>query len=92
MKVIGTAAATAQLLGMVIKILESIGQLQDLIQHMPSRYRSWDTELIILRDAIVCVQRDSTLHTIQVKRIIEHMGPKIKSLVSSVGRTPLGPV
>ncbi|KAI1745220.1 hypothetical protein F4680DRAFT_401412 [Xylaria scruposa] len=81
MEVIGTVAATAQLLGMVMKILESISQLHDLVKHAPGRYRGWDAELTILGEMIYCIQVNPALQTFQVGRVIANISPKIESLV-----------
>ncbi|KAI8955277.1 hypothetical protein F4801DRAFT_574863 [Xylaria longipes] len=81
MEFIGTVAATAQLLGMVMKILESISQLHDLIKHVPGRYHSWDIELTILGEMIYYIQRNSALQTFHVGRVIANIRPKIESLV-----------
>ncbi|KAI1753101.1 hypothetical protein F4782DRAFT_498340 [Xylaria castorea] len=81
MEVIGTVAATAQLLGMVMKVLESISQLHDLVKHVPGRYHSWNTELTTLGEMIYCIQRNPALQTFQVGRVIANISPKIEGLV-----------
>ncbi|KAI3317584.1 hypothetical protein HD806DRAFT_364287 [Xylariaceae sp. AK1471] len=80
MEVVGAVAATTQLFGMAVKILESIAHLHDFIEHVPARYHGWDTELTLLGETIACIQRNSALHTCHVVKVIEIMTPKIESL------------
>ncbi|GAW15322.1 hypothetical protein ANO14919_047310 [Xylariales sp. No.14919] len=81
MEVLGAVAATAQLVGMVMTILESISQLHDLVKHIPGRYHSWETELTMLKEALDCIQRNSSLQTVHIGRVIEVMSPKVETLV-----------
>ncbi|KAI0378155.1 hypothetical protein F5Y04DRAFT_164106 [Hypomontagnella monticulosa] len=80
MEVIGTVAATTQLIGTAIGILDSIAQLRDFLQHAPARYQGWRDDLAVLSDTISDIQLNPALHTRQIGRIIDTMEPKIKSL------------
>ncbi|KAI0529951.1 hypothetical protein GGR58DRAFT_276574 [Xylaria digitata] len=81
MEVVGTVAATVQLVGLAMSILDSIAQLHDIINLVPDRYQRWHTELDVLGTTINCIQQDSALHTLQVNQVLENMSPKIKSLL-----------
>ncbi|KAI1300646.1 hypothetical protein F5Y03DRAFT_363990 [Xylaria venustula] len=81
MEVLGTVAATAQLVGMAMSILDSIAQLHDLIKHVPDRYRRWNIELGLLRETIDCIQHNPALQTMHVGRVMKAMCPKIESLL-----------
>ncbi|KAI0539204.1 hypothetical protein GGR58DRAFT_465591 [Xylaria digitata] len=81
MEVVGAVAATAQLVGMVVTILESISQLHDLVKHIPERYSGWQDELTILRQTLDCIRHNSSLQTAYICRVIEQMNPKVNSLV-----------
>ncbi|KAI1428426.1 hypothetical protein F5Y12DRAFT_711063 [Xylaria sp. FL1777] len=81
MEVLGAVAATAQLVGMVVTILESISQLYDLVKHVPGRYNSWETELAMLKESLDFIRNNSALQTAYIGRIIERMSPKFETLV-----------
>ncbi|KAI1155940.1 hypothetical protein F4825DRAFT_360644 [Nemania diffusa] len=81
MEVVGTVAATFQLVGLAMSLLDSIAQLHDVINLVPDRYQRWHTELHVLGAMINCIQQDSALHTSQVNQVLENMSPKIKSLL-----------
>ncbi|KAK5625325.1 hypothetical protein RRF57_001041 [Xylaria bambusicola] len=81
MEVVGTVAATAQLMGIAIGLLNSISQIHDLIKHVPDRYQRWHVELDLLGDAITCIQQNYALQTWQVRRVLENMLSKMQSLL-----------
>ncbi|KAI2618369.1 hypothetical protein GGR54DRAFT_640495 [Hypoxylon sp. NC1633] len=81
MEVLGAVAASGQLIGTVIKILDSIAQLRDFLKHAPARCRGWRTQLSVLGDTISSIRDNSALQTHQIGRIIEDMAPKIESLM-----------
>ncbi|KAI2467930.1 hypothetical protein F4781DRAFT_400278 [Annulohypoxylon bovei var. microspora] len=80
MEVLGAVAATGQLIGTAVAILESISQLRDFLRHAPARYQGWRDELAVLGDTITSIRDDRALHTCQVSRIIKSMAPKITRL------------
>ncbi|KAI0835752.1 hypothetical protein F5Y06DRAFT_275289 [Hypoxylon sp. FL0890] len=80
MEVLGTVAAAGQLIGTAVRILDSIAQLRDFLQHAPARYQGWHSELAVLDDTISCIRHNSALQTSQISRIIEGMAPKIETL------------
>ncbi|KAI1086574.1 hypothetical protein F5B19DRAFT_478785 [Rostrohypoxylon terebratum] len=86
MEVLGAVAATGQLIGTAIGILDSISQLRDFLRHAPERYKGWHTELTVLSETITCIVDNSALHTCQVKCIIDSMDPKIATLKSLCSR------
>ncbi|KAI0107016.1 hypothetical protein GGR51DRAFT_163539 [Nemania sp. FL0031] len=82
MEVVGTVAATAQLVGMIMKIVESIATLHDLVKHVPGRYHRWEAELATLKETVCSIQNDSALQSVNVIRVIlKDMNPKIEKLV-----------
>ncbi|KAI1419926.1 hypothetical protein F5Y12DRAFT_775429 [Xylaria sp. FL1777] len=81
MEVVGTVAATVQLVGMAMSILDSIAQLHDLIKCVPGRFQRWHTELDLLGETIKSIQHNAALQTFQVGRVMENMCPKIESLL-----------
>ncbi|KAI2641350.1 hypothetical protein GGS26DRAFT_152 [Hypomontagnella submonticulosa] len=80
MEVIGAVAATTQLIGTAIGLLDSIAQLREFLQHAPARYQGWRDDLAVLGDTISDIQLNPALHTRQIGRIIDAMGPKIETL------------
>lgn len=81
MEVVGTVAATAQLVGLAIGLLNSIAQLLEVIKHVPGRYQRWHVELDLLGEAISCIQHNSALQTKQVRRVLENMRSKVQYLL-----------
>ncbi|KAI0502725.1 hypothetical protein F5B22DRAFT_652833 [Xylaria bambusicola] len=81
MEVVGTVAATAQLVGIAIGLLNSIAQIHDLIKHVPDRYQRWHVELDLLGEAITWIQQNYALQTWQVRRVLESMRSKMQSLL-----------
>ncbi|OTA98069.1 hypothetical protein M426DRAFT_126694 [Hypoxylon sp. CI-4A] len=80
MEVIGTVAATGQLIGTLLGILETIAELRDFLKHAPARCKGWLTEINALSEAILCIRDKPMLQTSQVQRILEAMAPKIRAL------------
>ncbi|KAI1411848.1 hypothetical protein F5Y13DRAFT_51716 [Hypoxylon sp. FL1857] len=80
MEVLGTVAAAGQLIGTAMRILDSIAQLRDFLQHAPARYQGWHSELAVLHDTVSCIRYNSALQTSQITCIIEAMAPKIDTL------------
>lgn len=80
MEVLGAVAATGQLIGAAINILDSIARLRDFLQHAPARYQGWYTQLYNLGMAISNIRDSPRLQTRHVIYIIEGMAPKIESL------------
>ncbi|KAI0181760.1 hypothetical protein GGR52DRAFT_526192 [Hypoxylon sp. FL1284] len=80
MEVLGAVAATGQLVGTVVGILDSINQLREFLKYAPARYHGWHTELDVLGETIACIKQNSLLQTCQVGRIVEEMAPKITTL------------
>ncbi|KAI0813986.1 hypothetical protein GGR55DRAFT_633458 [Xylaria sp. FL0064] len=81
MEVVGTVAATAQLVGLAMSLLDSIAQLQDIIKHVPGRYQRWSVELDLLGETITRIQHNAGIQSCQVGRVLEAMYPKIESLM-----------
>ncbi|KAI1400050.1 hypothetical protein F4819DRAFT_386974 [Hypoxylon fuscum] len=80
MEVLGAVAATGQLIGTAVNILDLIAQLRDFLRYAPDRYQGWHTELYVLGETIAYIRDNSKLQTCQVSRIITGMAPKIQSL------------
>lgn len=80
MEVLGAVAATGQLIGTVLTILDSINRLRESLKYAPARYQGWHTELDVLGETIACIRQNTLLQTRQVGRIVEGMAPKISKL------------
>lgn len=81
MEILGAVAATGQLIGTVLAILDSIDRLREFLKHAPGRFRGYSIQLTALGEVLSSIRQNSLLHTCPVRRIIEEMAPKISTLM-----------
>ncbi|KAI0896259.1 hypothetical protein F4806DRAFT_466719 [Annulohypoxylon nitens] len=83
MEVLGAVAAAGQLLGTAMKLINSIAQLKDNLQHAPARCREWTTELAVLDGTLTDICQNTRLQAShQIVRVMDVMTPKIDNLTN----------
>ncbi|KAI1374104.1 hypothetical protein F4677DRAFT_179859 [Hypoxylon crocopeplum] len=80
MEVLGAVAATGQLIGTIVAVLDSINRLREFLRHAPARCQEWQTQLDVLTEAISFIRENSLLEAGQVGHIITGMPAKITTL------------
>jgi hypothetical protein len=81
MEILGGVAATAQLIGLVVNIIQSIAELDDFISHVPQQYHRWHAQLTVLSDTIAGIQNNAALQTSHICRLVESINQKIDDLL-----------
>jgi hypothetical protein len=91
MEVIGGVAASAQLLGTVVRILNAIIDIRDYIQNASGRFQKWHAELVALTATVSCIKQSPRLHTANIGQILEGISQKMDQLGSLFTQFSLAP-